>query len=63
MEGAVPQAQWKVCRDCNVEQPIDQFLDRRGNGRIVRKCLDCRDKQRASVTIQLFPFYRSSSPS
>ncbi|EAQ88882.1 hypothetical protein CHGG_05501 [Chaetomium globosum CBS 148.51] len=44
MEGAALPAAPKVCRRCRVEKNIDQFYDRRGNGRLVLNCLECRDR-------------------
>ncbi|KAK3290112.1 uncharacterized protein B0H64DRAFT_479440, partial [Chaetomium fimeti] len=45
MEGAMPAQ--RVCRECRVEKPLDQFFAVRGS-RIVTKCLDCRGHQRES---------------
>ncbi|KAK4148337.1 hypothetical protein C8A00DRAFT_19822, partial [Chaetomidium leptoderma] len=44
MEGAALPAARKVCRSCRVEKSIDQFYDRRGHGRVVLNCVECRDR-------------------
>lgn len=41
----------RVCRNCGVEKPIDQFYDLRGNGKVVNKCLDCRNHDKALVRL------------
>jgi hypothetical protein len=51
MEGAASPAARKVCQQCHIEKPLDQFYDLRGNGRVVTKCLGCRQQQRASVRV------------
>jgi hypothetical protein len=53
MEGAVSLPAQKVCHTCRVEQPIDQFQSRRGNSRVVADCLGCRDRQAASVSLDV----------
>ena len=60
MEGAASPAARKVCHSCHVEKPLDQFYNRRGNGRVVADCLDCRDRRMASVRMMfLIPFHVS----
>jgi hypothetical protein len=48
MEGAALR---RLCRNCGVEKPIDQFYDLRGNGNVVTKCLKCRNHDKALVRL------------
>ncbi len=58
MEGAPAPVAQKVCHSCRVQKDLGQFYDRRGNGRIVADCLECRDRQKAAVSLTVMISFR-----